>query len=145
MVRLYFPLLKTVISSSLPSSAACHVTNKISKSIGHLQIKYFFSLKISILLNVSLSSLLLYCMGLHLPCCSFKRRVTHYLLKTSYKNNRVQKNAILISCWFPVPRTQKKIEIFRCSDCRLAAPIAFFRGSLPPETFERLSIIFDYC
>ena len=52
------------------------------------------------------------------------------------------KNAILISCWLPCALHAEKIKIFWCPD--LAAPIAFFRGSLPPETFEHFSIIFYY-
>ena len=39
----------------------------------------------------------------------------------------------------------EKLEIFGCLDCRLAAPIAFFKGSLPLETFKCISIIFDDC
>ena len=55
------------------------------------------------------------------------------------------KNPILISYWLPCALHAKKNEIFWCLDCRLAAPVAFFRGSLPSETFERVSVIFDYC
>ena len=38
----------------------------------------------------------------------------------------------------------RKFEIFWCPNCQMAAPIAFFRGSLLPETFEHVSIVFDY-
>ena len=55
------------------------------------------------------------------------------------------KNAILISRWFPGALHAEKIEIFCCLDCHLAAPIAFFNGSLLPKTFKRVSIIYDYC
>ena len=39
----------------------------------------------------------------------------------------------------------KKFENFKCPDCQMAAPIAFFRDSLLLETFKRISIIFNYC
>ena len=31
----------------------------------------------------------------------------------------------------------EKFENFWCLDCHLATPIAFFKGSLPPEAFKR--------
>ena len=38
--------------------------------------------------------------------------------------------AILISCWLSWALHAEKFEIFRCPDCKMAALIAFFRGSL---------------
>lgn len=51
------------------------------------------------------------------------------------------KNAIPIWCWFLCTMHAEKFETFWHPDCRLAVPIAFFRGSLPLETFEQVSII----
>ena len=45
---------------------------------------------------------------------------------------------------FPYASHAETFEHFWCPDCKLAAPIAFFRGLLPPETLERVSIVFDY-
>ena len=40
---------------------------------------------------------------------------------------------------------QKNLKIFGVGTAKWPALLLFFRGSLPPETIQRVSIIFDYC
>lgn len=39
---------------------------------------------------------------------------------------------------------RKILDLFGVQIAVWPDPIAFFRGLLPPETFERISVIFDY-
>ena len=50
-----------------------------------------------------------------------------------------------VSCWLPSALHAEKFTIFWCPDCQIAAPVAFIRDSILPETLEPIPITFDYC